>query len=114
MPLPENCLKATNLLSKYHFGFNNKKSYFQASVLGFMGNFEQHYESCVLNTQNPLKRALNKVNGLNTSKNELMKIFSDFCVFEYCSMAKNENLERLKTHTKLSKLKTPTANGCHY
>ena len=33
-------------------------------MLGFMDNFEQHFESCVLNTKNPLKRALNNVNGL--------------------------------------------------
>ena len=26
-------LKATSLLSKYHFGFNNKKSYFQAPIV---------------------------------------------------------------------------------
>ena len=49
-------------------------------MLRFVDNFEQHFESCVLNTQNPLKRALNKVNGLNTSKNELMK-FSVVSVF---------------------------------
>ena len=55
--------------SKYYFGFNKKKSYLQASVLGFVDNFEQHFESCVLKIQNSLKRALNKVNGLNTSKN---------------------------------------------
>ena len=30
--LLENCLKAINLLSKYHFGFNNRKSQFQASI----------------------------------------------------------------------------------
>ena len=82
-------------------------------MLGFVDNFEQHFESCVLNTQNRLKRALNKVNNLNTSKNELMKTFSGFRVFELCSMAKNENLERPKLHRKFSKLKTPIANGCH-
>ena len=38
-----------------------KKSYFQTSVLGFVDNFEQHFESCALNTQNPLIIALNKV-----------------------------------------------------
>ena len=53
----------------YHFGFHNKKSYFQVAMLGFVDKFEQHFESCVLNKQNPLRRALNKVNGLNTSKN---------------------------------------------
>ena len=52
-------------------------------MLRFVDNFKQHFESCVLNTQNPLKRALNKVNGLNTLKNELIKIFSGFRVFEY-------------------------------
>ena len=80
--IPEINRKLFSLLSKYHFGFNNKKSYYQASVLGFVDNFEQHFENCVVNTQNPLKRALNKVNGLNTSKNGLMKIFSGFRVFE--------------------------------
>ena len=83
-------------------------------MLGFVENFEQHFESCVLSTQNPLKRSLNKVNGLNTCKKELMKIFLGFRVFEECSMAKNENPERPKTHRKLSKLKTPIANGYHY
>ena len=38
-------------------------------MLGFVDNFEQHFESCDLNTQNPLKKGLNKVNGLITSKN---------------------------------------------
>ena len=63
------CLNATNLLSNYHFGFNNKKSYFQTSMPGFVDNLKQHYKICVLNTQNPFKRALNKANGLNKSKN---------------------------------------------
>ena len=52
-------------------------------MLSFLDNFEQHFQSCVLNAQNPLKRALNKVDGLNTSKNELMKIFRGFQLFEY-------------------------------
>ena len=38
-------------------------------MLGFVDNFEQHFENCAQNTQNPLKRVLNKVDGLNTSKN---------------------------------------------
>ena len=62
-------LKSKQFIIKYHFGFNNKKRYLQASKLGFVDNLEQNFESCVLNTQNPLKRARNKVNGLNTSKN---------------------------------------------
>ena len=59
----------TNLLSKYYFGFNNRKSYFRASMFGSLDIFEQYFESCVLNTQNPFKGALNKVSGLITSKN---------------------------------------------
>ena len=49
-------LKSNQFVIKYHFSFNNKKSYFQTSMLGFVDNFEQHFEGCVLNTQNPLKR----------------------------------------------------------
>ena len=52
-----------------------KKSYFQPSMLGFMDNFEQHFQSCVLNTQDSLKSALNKANGLNTSKNDGFPVF---------------------------------------
>ena len=48
---------------------SNKKSYFRASMLGFVDNFELYFESYVLNTQNHFKGALNKVNGLITSKN---------------------------------------------
>ena len=39
------------MLSKYQFGFNNKKSYFWASTLGFVDNFKKYFEDCVLNTQ---------------------------------------------------------------
>ena len=46
-------------------------------------NFEQHFESCVLNAQNAQKSARNKINILNTSKNELSKIFRGFGVFEF-------------------------------
>ena len=46
-------------------------------------NFEQHFESCLLNTKNAWESARNQVNSLNTSKNELMKIFRGFRVFEY-------------------------------
>ena len=38
-------------------------------MLGFLDNFEQYFESYVLNTQNSFKGALNKVSGLITSKN---------------------------------------------
>ena len=55
----------------------------RASMLGFVDNFEQYFESCVLNTQNSFKRAPTKVNDLITSKNEAIKIVRCFRVFEY-------------------------------
>ena len=47
------------------------------------GNFEQHFESCVLNAKNDSKSTRNQLNILNTLKNELMEIFGGFRVFEY-------------------------------
>ena len=46
-------------------------------------NLEQHFDSCALNAQNAWKSAGNQINSLNTSKNELVKIFRGFRVFEY-------------------------------
>ena len=48
-----------------------------------INNFEQHFEISTLNAQNAKKSAGNQINNLNTSKNELIKIFRGFCVFEY-------------------------------
>ena len=48
-----------------------------------INNFEQHFVNCVLNAQSAYKSAQNQINSLNTSKNELMKIFRSFRVFEY-------------------------------
>ena len=45
-----------------------RKATFELQCL-FVDNFEQYFESSVLNTQNPFKGALNKVYGLITSKN---------------------------------------------
>ena len=61
-----------------------------------IGNFEQHFESYVMNTQ------MLSI-SLNISKNELMKIVRGFCVFRICSMAKNENAEMPEISRKLSK-----------
>ena len=38
-------------------------------MLGFVDNFEQYFESYVLNTENSFKETLNEVNGLIISKN---------------------------------------------
>ena len=46
-------------------------------------NFEQHFESCVLNTENAYKSAQNQINSVSTSRNELMKTFRGFRVFKY-------------------------------
>ena len=78
-------------------------------MLGFVDNFEQHFESCVLKTQNPLERALNQINGLNTSKNYLMKIFHGFRVFEYALWQKTKNPGNAG-----SQQKPAIANGKHY
>ena len=80
------------------FGFNNQKSYlFQGSMLSFVDNFKQHFESYVLITQNPLKIALNKINDLNTSKIQLIKIFRGFRVFEYALQQNAKTGKRRKS-----------------
>ena len=54
----------------YH---QQKTTKVQTSMLVFVDNFEQHFESCFLNTKNPFKRALNKISCLITPKNEVTK-----------------------------------------
>ena len=77
-------------------------------------NFEQHIVYCVLNLQNAQMSAQNQINSLNTSKNEPMKIFRDFRVFEYALWQKTKTLEMPQVNRKLSKLKAPIANDCNY
>ena len=45
-------------------------------------NFEQQFESCAMNAQNVWKSAQSQISSLSTSKNELMKTFRGFRVFE--------------------------------
>ena len=52
-------------------------------------NFEQHFESCVLITQDAQMSAQNQINSLSTSRNEPMKIFRGFWIFEYALWQKN-------------------------
>ena len=82
-------------LYKYYFCLNNNKSYFQAPMpmLGFMDNFEQYFESYVLNTQNPFKAALNKVNGLITSEKLSYQNCLWFLFLNMLYMARNKNPE---------------------
>ena len=49
------------------FALITRKATFELQCL--VSWFEQYFESYVLKTQNPFKGALNKVNGLITSKN---------------------------------------------
>ena len=96
------------------FGFNNQKSYlFQGSMLSFVDNFEQHFESCVLITQNPLKIALNKINGLNTSKIQLIKIFRGFRVFEYALQQNTKTRKRRKSSKSPLNQKTLIVSSYH-
>ena len=45
-------------------------------------NFEQHFVNFVLKVQNALRSVQNQINSLNTFKNELVKIFCGYRVFE--------------------------------
>ena len=60
-----------------------KRVTFEQQQKMLRGNFEQRFESCVLNAKNDQKSTRNQLNILNTSKNELMVIFRGFRVFEY-------------------------------
>ena len=83
-------------------------------MLGFVDNFEQHFEICVLNTQNPLKRGLNKVNGLNTSKSEVIKIFRGFRVFEFALRRKVKTRKCPKSTESFLNKKSPIVNDKNY
>ena len=69
------------------------------------GTCEQHFESCVLNTQNAQKSAWNQINSLNASYGnyEFMEIFRGFLVFEYVLWQKNESPEMPEINRKLCK-----------
>ena len=62
-----------------------------------LDNFEQHLESLILKAQNAEKSAQNKITSLNTSKNELLKIFRGFRVFEYALWQKTKTRKRRKS-----------------
>ena len=47
-------------------------------MLSFVDSFAQNFEIRAMNKENPFERALNfKENGVNTSKNQLIKIFQN-------------------------------------
>ena len=73
---------------------------------------EQHFESCVLNTQNASKSVGNQMNSLDTSKNE--ENFPLFPGLRICSIAKNKNPEMSDINRIPSNKETPIVNGYHY
>ena len=72
-------------------------------------NFEQHFESCILNAQNSYKSAQNQINSLDTSKNEPMKIFCSFWVFEYAIKPGNVRNQQKAFQIKKTPLLTVTS-----
>ena len=74
-------------------------------------NFEQHFESCLLNAKNAWESGRNQVNSLNTSKNELMKIFRGFRVFEYALWQKTKTRKCRKSTESFLNQKTPSVKA---
>ena len=70
-----------------------------------LDNFEQHLESFILNARNAQKSAQNKITSLNTSKNELLKIFRGFRVFEYALWQKTKTRKCRKSTESFLNLK---------
>ena len=70
-----------------------------------LDNFEQHLESLILKAQNAEKSAQNKITSLNTSKNELLKIFGGFRVFKYDLWTKTKTRKRRKSTESFLNLK---------
>ena len=68
-------------------------------------NFEQHLESFVLNAQNAYKSAQNQITSLNTPKNELLKIFRGFRVFDYALWQKTKTRNGRKSTESFLNLK---------
>ena len=77
-------------------------------------NFEQHFESRVLSAQNASKSARNEINSLITSKNELIKIFRGFRVFEYGLWQKTKTRKCRKSIENFLNKQEPIASSYHY
>ena len=92
------------LLSKYYFGFSNKKSYFWASVFGFMDKFEQYFDSYVLNRQNFFKGALIRSMILSLQKIKLSKL-SMVSVFSNMLYGKKRKPRNAGNHQKAFKIR---------
>ena len=79
-----------------------------------IGDFEQQFQSCVLNARNTYQSAQNQINSLNTSKNELMKIFRGFRVFKYALWQKMKTRECRKSTESFLNQNAPIVKGYQY
>ena len=77
-------------------------------------NFEQHFVNFVLKVQIVYKSVRNQINSLSSSKNELMKIFRGFRVFEYALWQKTKTWKCRKSTEGFLIEKTLISNGCHH
>ena len=76
-----------------------------------LDNFEQHFESFVLNTQNDYKSAQDQINRLNIAKNELLKIFGGFQIFKHALWQKMKTRKRQESTESFLNQKAPSINA---
>ena len=76
-----------------------------------LDNFEQHFESFVLDTQNDYKSAQDQINRLNIAKNELLKIFGGFQIFKHALWQKMKTRKRQESTESFPNQKAPSINA---
>ena len=76
-----------------------------------LDNFEQHFESFVLDTQNDYKSAQDQINRLNIAKNELLKIFGGFQIFKHALWQKMKTRKRQESTESFLNQKAPSINA---
>ena len=76
-----------------------------------LDNFEQHFESFVLDTQNDYKSAQDQINRLNIAKNELLKIFGGFQIFKHALWQKMKTRKCQESTESFLNQKPPSINA---
>ena len=76
-----------------------------------LDNFEQHFESFVLDTQNDYKSAQDQINRLNIAKNELLKIFGGFQIFKHALWQKMKTRKCQESTESFLNQKAPSINA---
>ena len=76
-----------------------------------LDNFEQHFESFVLDTQNDYKSAQDQINRLNIAKNELLKIFGGFQIFKHALWQKIKTRKCQESTESFLNQKAPSINA---